>query len=83
MIMEHDFIKDHEELQAIQERIAKRKLDKKRVMQLELDENLKKLAEVEKYLFESEKQIIVDFRESEEIYILAFNAVSEAESAPD
>jgi hypothetical protein len=30
-----------------------------------------------------EKQIIVDFKESEEMNILAFNALSEAESAPD
>ncbi len=52
-------------------------------MQKELDENVKKLAEVEKYLVEAEKQIIVDFRESEEMNILAFNAVSEAELAPD
>ncbi len=52
-------------------------------MQKELDENVKKLAEVEKYLVEAQKQIIVDFRESEEMNILAFNAVSEAELAPD
>ncbi len=52
-------------------------------MQEELDENVKKLAEVEKYLVEAEKKIIVDFRESVEMNILAFNAVSEAELAPD
>ena len=52
-------------------------------MQEELVDNLTRLALVAKYLAPMEKQIIVDYRELEEMNILAFNAVSEAESAPE
>ncbi len=72
----HDLIKEQEE----KEKIDQRKL---REMQEELDDNLARLALVEKYLAPMEKQIIVDYRELEEMNILAFNALSEAESAPD